>query len=114
MNYSNPRMQATFADWPYGRELKTTATFAVESKPGKGQRVSRITLDPRNGRPSAPKTTTYGCAARIVDGDDGKTYVATLTVYGQVYIMQSNLQFSEESVFEGDPRYPALAAMFKA
>lgn len=116
MNYTNARRRAVFTDWPFGRELKCEATFTVESKPGKGERVSRVTIDPRNGRPSAPKTTTYGARCAIVDGDDGRTYVATLLPgYGFVSIMQSNLQLQAESVHKSaDPvAYEALRALIE-
>lgn len=112
LTYSNPRREATFTDWPYGRDMKTTATFTVETTPGYGQRVARVTLDPKTGRRSLPKRTTYALGARIVDGSDGKTYVANLTPYGFIGVMQSNLQISQETVPETDPRYAAMHAMF--
>jgi hypothetical protein len=113
MNYSNPRTFAEFADWPTGKH-RTTCTFRVEGKPGHGERVARVTLHPITGRPSKPKTTTYGVRAAIVDGDDGRTYVATVTQYGSIYVMQSNLDYSAESIFPTDPRFGALLAAIAA
>lgn len=112
LTYTNPRMAAVFPDWPYGRDVKTQATFTIETHPKRGQRAVRVTLDPRTGRPSAPKTLTYADAQRIVDGDDGKTYILVLSMYGNITAMQSNMQFQEESVHEGDPRFPALRDLF--
>lgn len=107
MNYSNARTLATFPDWPHGRH-RTTCTFRVESRPGHGQRVARVTIDPKTGRPSKPKTTTYSPRVAIVDGDDGRVYVAAMTGYGFISVMQSNLDFSAESIPDTDPRYAAL------
>lgn len=114
MNYSNPRMHAIIADWPYGSNLRTTATFAIETHPKRGQRAVRTTINPKTGKPTAPKPGTYARKARIVDGDDGRTYIAQLTQYGFVYIMQSNMQYSQESIHDRDPRFAAALALFNA
>ena len=112
IQYSNPRRLATIEGWPYG-QLRTTATFTVEGKTGR-ERVSRITINPKTGKPTAPKTTTYGIAALIFDGDNGRTYIGTLTHYGQIYIMRGDMQFSEESLFADDPRYAPMHAALAA
>ena len=112
LTYSNPRTVAEFSDWPFGRDLKTPCAFTVETVAGKGQRVSRVTIDPKTGRACAPKRTTFARRAVIVDGDDGKTYVLALTMYGLVSVMQSNLQFSQESLGPEDPRFNSIRAFF--
>lgn len=109
IQYSNARTFAEFTDWPSGRH-RTTCTFRVETKRGHGQRVARVTLHPVTGKPSKPKTTTYGPRAAIVDGDDGRVYAATLTIYGGISVMQSNLDLSAESISADDPRFAALRA----
>ena len=111
ITYSNPRKQAEFTDWPSGK-LRTRCVFTVEAKPGKGERAVRVTTDPKTGRESAPKALTYARRVRIVDGSDGKTYIAELTLYGFVSIMQSNMQFQQESINVDDLRYAAVHALF--
>lgn len=68
MKFSNPRMTAEFTDWPLGGDRRGTCVFVVESHPKKGQRIARTTT-------GKPKYTTYAQQARIVDGDDGRTYL---------------------------------------
>jgi hypothetical protein len=110
-NYSNPRLEAVIDNWPIGAK-RTTATFRIEAKPGKGERGTRFTIDPKTGRPSATKTMTFAYKARIVDGDDGKTYIAELSMYRHISIMQSNMKFEEETIHSSDPRYADLLALF--
>ena len=102
--YSNPRLNATIEDWPIGRH-RCAATFEIESDPKRGQRAVRTTV-------GAPKKLTYATQARIVDGDDGRTYIAADHGHGMISIRQSNMQFQEECVHEGNPRYPDLLALF--
>ncbi len=111
--YSNPRMEAVIDNWPSGKH-RTTATFRVEVHPTRGERGTRTTIDPRNGRPSAPKLLTYARKARIVDGDDGKTYIIELSGYGFVSVVQSNMQFQAETIHAGDPRLPDVLKLFEA
>jgi hypothetical protein len=111
--YSNPRLEAVIADWPSGQH-RTTATFRIESHPTRGERGTRTTVDPRSGQPSAPKALTYARKARIVDGDDGRTYIAELTLYGHVSVMRGDMKIQHESIFENDPRYPVVRALFDA
>ena len=103
MNYSNPRMELTVTDWPSGR-FQTTAIFRVETDPKRGQRVVRTTVDPKTGKPCAPKVTTYARQARIVDGDDGHTYIIELAMYGHISVMRGDMKISQEAVFE-TPEY---------
>lgn len=111
ITYSNPRTFARFIDWPYG-SARTACTFTVETHPARGQRAVRVTLHPVTGRPSAPKALTYAPQVRIVDGDDGRTYIVERTAYGFITVMRSDMKIQEESVHPGDARLPALLALF--
>lgn len=111
LTYSNPRLEAVIENWPSGSK-RTTATFRVESHASRGERATRTTIDPRTGRPSAAKVLTFSRKCRIVDGDNGRTYLIRLTEYGHISIMRSDMQLQEESIFETDPRYAAVAALF--
>lgn len=112
--YSNPRMTAVINDWPYGRH-RTTATFAIETDPRRGQRGTRTTVDPKTGRASAPKTLTYGHSTRIVAGNDGRTYILVLCAgQSHITVFQSNMQYQEETIFPRDTRYADLLALLSA
>ena len=114
MKYSNPRMHAEIPGWPFGAKLRTTATFTVEQHPTRGERVVRTTVDPRNGRVSKPKTLTYSRVQRIVDGDDGKTYILCHSMYMSVSVMQSNMQYQQEYIGAPDPKYFDLVALINS
>jgi hypothetical protein len=105
-------MTDSISDWPYGRDLRTTATFTIETHPTRGQRGTRTTIDPKTGRTSKPKTLTFARQARIVDGDDGKTYILEDTG-NHLQVMQSNMQFQQEALWPDDPRYAGLLAFFQ-
>jgi hypothetical protein len=51
---------------------------------------------------------------RIVDGDDGHTYIAALTMYGHITIHRGDMKFHEEVIHNGDPRYKMARALFDA
>lgn len=103
--YSNPRMAAVIADWPSGSQ-RVTARFSIETHPkGSAERAVRVTT-------GAPKKLTYALKMRIVDGDDGRTYIAALSAYGHVTIWRGDMKFNEETVHHRDPRYPELLALF--
>ena len=72
----------------------------------------RLQRRARCARDGAPKKLTYARFARIVDGSDGRTYIAEFTTYGHITIMCGDMKFSKESVFPGDPRYAALVELF--
>ena len=111
LTYSNPRKSYTTDQWPYG-SMRTTATFTIEANK-RGQRVSRVTINPKNGRTNKPKTTTYSMKACIVDGSDGRTYIAELTMYGHITIMESNLQYQQAVFHTNDENYPEILNLFK-
>lgn len=103
-NYSNPRNTAIIENWPSGSK-QVTATFSIESDPKRGERAVRTTT-------GAPKKLTFARKMRIVDGDDGRTYIAALTDYGHITIHRGDMKYHEETVFGHDPRYAALVALF--
>jgi len=101
--YSNPRLRATIENWPNGGK-RCTAVFMIE-RTNKGERGVRTTT-------GAPKKLTYARKARIVDGDDGRTYIAELTMYGFVTIMRGDMKFQEEVIHENNPRHAEVLALF--
>ena len=113
LTYINPRMKAVIPDWPNGRH-RTTATFEIEQHPTRGERGTRVTLDPRTGKPGAPKVLTYAKKVRIVNGSDGKTYLAQLRHDGFVVIRGGDMRFDQESIWPGDERWSNVLALFDA
>lgn len=103
-NYSNPRLTATIENWPHGSQ-RVTAHFSVEADPKKGERAVRVTT-------GAPKKLTFARKMRIVDGDDGRTYIAALSLYGFVSIMRGDMKLQEETIHSGNPRYAEMLALF--
>lgn len=103
--YSNPRLHAEIDNWPLGGSRRGLAVFDIEAKPGKGERGVRKT----NG---APKTLTFARKARIVDGDDGRTYIAELSGYGHISIMRGDMKLQHEVIHERDPGYAAALELF--
>ncbi len=104
MKYSNPRMKATIENWPSGKH-RVTARFEIEQDPKRGERATRTT-------DGAAKKLTYSKLARIVDGDDGRTYIAEFTMYGFISIMKGDMKFQHETIHTSDPRYPEALELF--
>ena len=103
--YTNPRLSATIDNWPSGAK-RVTAVFTIETHPTRGQRATRTTT-------GATKVLTYARQMRIVDGDDGRTYILALTNYGHISVHKGDMKFSHESIHDNDPRYPAVLALFQ-
>lgn len=103
LTYSNPRMHAAVPNWPSGSK-RVMALFAIEETP-RGQRAVRTTT-------GDPKRLTFAKLARIVDGSDGRTYLAMLTEYGHISIMRGDMKIQQEAIFERDPRYAAALELF--
>jgi hypothetical protein len=104
LKYSNPRMTATIQDWPSGRH-RVTAHFEIEQSPKRGERAVRFT-------DGAPKKLTFAKIARIVDGSDGRTYIAEYTMYGHISIMRGDMKFQQETIHPTDPRYAEVLELF--
>ena len=102
--YTHPRMSATIENWPSGSK-RVTAQFSIEQNPKLGERGVRTTT-------GAAKKLTYAHKARIVDGDDGRTYIAELTMYGHITIMGGDFKYETETLFPDNARYPSVRALF--
>jgi hypothetical protein len=103
MKYSNPRMAATIENWPSGTK-RVTARFQIEQT-SRGERAVRIT-------DGAPKKLTYAKLARIVDGDDGRTYILEYSIYGFINVMRGDMKFQHEIVHPTDARYAEMFELF--
>jgi hypothetical protein len=103
LTYGNPRLHAVIENWPSGAK-RVQAIFEIETT-NLGQRARRTTT-------GAPKVLTYAKQMRIVDGSDGRTYVAALSNYGHITIWRGDMKYLEEVIYELNPRYPALRALF--
>ncbi len=57
-NHTSQQTAYEIKDYPYGR-LRTSMFVWIESEPKKGDRVVRMTINPKNGRKNAPKKSTY-------------------------------------------------------
>jgi len=60
----------TIADYPYGFALRTSITYQIEYKKGKGYRLSTTTVNPKTGKLNKPKLSTYHSFARLYREDD--------------------------------------------
>ncbi len=109
MEYTNPRKEVTFNDWPYGNK-RVMCSFYVEYKGGK-ERAVRVTQNPKGGH-NKPKKLTYASRVLIVDGDDSKTYILQDNGFA-IGVMQSNMKFQEEYIIASDARYDKLSEMFE-
>lgn len=109
-SYSNPRLHAEIENWPSGSH-RVKAVFNVEATQ-RGERATRYTEHPSTGVPSAVKKMTYAQKVRIVDGNDGRTYIAELTGFGHISIMKGDCKFQHEVVYENDPGYAELRKLF--
>lgn len=97
IKFSNPRLLVEFGDWPIGGSNRGKCKFAVEDGGKKGKRVSRTTTD-KNGIWCKPKYTVYSDAICIADGDDGKTYILSISKnYGFVSIYRHDFMCAERS-----------------
>lgn len=103
-SYSNPRTSATIENWPSGSK-RVTAYFTIEVDPKRGERTVRVTT-------GAPKKLTFARKMRIVDGDDGRTYIVALTGYGHITVKNGDMKYDTETVFPREPRYADLLALF--
>ena len=104
LTYSNPRMTAVIENWPSGSQ-RVTARFVIEQDPKRGERAARTTT-------GDPKKLTFAKLARIVDGSDGRTYIAEFTIYGHISIMRGDMKYQHETIHSTDPRYAAALELF--
>jgi hypothetical protein len=105
MTYSNPRTKATIDNWPSGSRT-VTAQFSIERHPTRGERAVRVTT-------GKPKTLTFARKVRIVDGDDGRIYLAELSKFSNhISIMRGTMDYQQEFIGNDDPRHAELLTMF--
>jgi hypothetical protein len=91
-------MRAVIENWPSGSK-RVTAQFDIEQSK-RGERALRQTT-------GATKMLTYAKMARIVDGSDGRTYIANLTEFGHISIMRGGRRI-------GNPRQYMTPEQLKA
>jgi hypothetical protein len=103
--YSNPRLTAEIDNWPSGSR-RVTAKFYVETTP-RGERAVRVTT-------GAPVKLTFARRMRIVDGDDGRTYIARDHGHGMISIFRGDMKYEHEIAHEPNPRFRELIALFDA
>jgi len=97
MNYSNPRLQANFDNWPYGNK-RTKCTFHVEENRGR-MRAVKTTTDPKTGLENKPKKTTYTTRVIFVDGDDDRLYIVQESLRSDFYMVtKSCLKANHETI----------------
>lgn len=104
-------MHAEIDNWPSG-SYRVKAVFDIEQNPKRGERATRTTFHPITGKPAAPKVLTFAYKARIVDGDDGRTYIAELTRYGFISIRKGDMKFEHEAIHEDNFNYQETLALF--
>jgi hypothetical protein len=98
---------SSLRQWPTWGSKRVEARFYVERHATRGDRAVRVTT-------GAPKKLTYAWAVRIVDGDDGKTYILEYSApYRHVTVMQSNMKYQHEVIHDSNPRYEALLDLLK-
>jgi len=85
-------------DYPYGKK-RTKAKFSVETMKNGKQRGVKQTLNPKTGQWNKPKKTTSGDKVKIVQSG-GKTYIATDTGSGAIYLQNS--AFKSEGYVYGE------------
>ena len=109
MEYSNPRTEAIFHDWPYGNK-RCNCLFYVEASKGK-ERAVRKTDNPKTGRWNKPKTMTYAYNVCFMDGDDGRIYVMNFTG-NAVSIMKSDMKLQHEYIGADDEQYREIIKLY--
>lgn len=113
ITFSNPRLNATFTDWPLGGNKRGTCTFTIEHAPKKGYRVLRQTT-------GKPKASTYGGRMAIVDGSNGRTYILQEAgIYDFIKVMRSDFMDATHdigqnaAVFRKDPDFATLQQLIE-
>ena len=113
MKFSNPRTTAVFENWPFGGSQRCRMEFKVESHSTRGERCIR-TSTTANNRVGKPKKSTYSTMCRIVDGDDGKTYILEYNqIYNMIQVRESNLKCTAGTFYREDINYNELWLMFR-
>jgi hypothetical protein len=111
ITYTAPAMERKIEGWPLGRFERATALFTIEQHPTRGERAVRVLV--AEGKRFNPKKLTYAAKVRIVDGSDGRTYIAELTRSGFVSIMKGDMKYQAETIFEDSPHFGEVRALFE-
>lgn len=82
MKYYTTSEKKEVQNYPYGYTQRTTATFGVEFKKGKGFRTTFQTVNPRTGKLNAVKCSTYSPVVIMYTNEDGKVGYKHLEFYG--------------------------------
>ena len=104
ITYSNPRHKAVLNNWPSGTQ-RVTATFSIETTP-RGQRAVRVTT-------GKPVKITFARRMRIVDGDDGKIYIARDHGHGMISIFRGDMKYQEELAHDPSSCYAEPMNLFQ-
>jgi hypothetical protein len=104
-SYSNPRKAAKIPDWPSGSR-RVEATFYIETDAKRGERAVRVTT-------GAPVKLTFARRMRIVDGDDGRTYIARDHGHGMASVFRGDMKYEHETAHDPNPRYAELMELFQ-
>jgi hypothetical protein len=112
ITYTAPAMARRIEGWPLGRTQRALAVFTIEQHPTRGERAVRV-LVTAEGRTFAPKKLTYAEKVRIVNGSDGRTYIAELTRSGFVSIMRGDMKYQAETIHEDNPHFGEVRALFE-
>jgi hypothetical protein len=68
-------------DYPYGFKLRTSIFYWIETKAGKGDRLCTYTINPKNGRPNAPKYSTYSTFMYMYLNEQGHVTYGIIDAY---------------------------------
>lgn len=68
-------------DYPYGFRLRTSIFYWIETKPGKGDRFCHYTINPKNGKPNAPKYSTYSTFMYMYLNEEGHVTYGNIDAY---------------------------------
>lgn len=80
----SPETARVVDDYPYGRRLRCTIRYWVETVPGKGDRFVSQTCNPTTGRWNNPKKSTYSpIVVMFIDPETGYTRHASVSPYSQ-------------------------------
>jgi hypothetical protein len=112
ITYTAPAMERKIEGWPLGRFERATALFTIEQHPTRGERAVRV-LVTAEGKRFNPKKLTYAAKVRIVEGSDGRTYIAELTRSGFVSIMRGDMKYEAEAIHEDNPHFGEVRALFE-
>jgi len=81
--YTTQQTAYEVKDYPYGFRLRTSIFYWIETKEGKGDRFCSYTINPKNGRPNAPKYSTYSPFMYLYLNDEGHVTYGVIESYAR-------------------------------